>query len=337
MAIKLAINGFGRIGRCILRAALSRKEDLEIVAINDLDKPAALAHLFKYDSVHRTWPGEVSHTDKGIVVNGKEIAVTAEKDPSALPWKSMNVDVVMECTGRFTARDAAAKHLAAGAKKVIISAPAKGPDMTIAYGINHHEYDPAKHHIVSNASCTTNCLAPIAKVLVDNFGIEKGLMTTVHSYTNDQRILDLTHDDMRRARAAALSMIPTSTGAAKAIGEVLPALKGKMHGLSVRVPTPNVSLVDLTVNTSKKVTAEEVIAAMKAAANGPLKGVLEFSDAQTVSVDYNGNPHSAIFDATNCYVMGDNLLKVMAWYDNEWGFSNRMVDTAKFLVSKGVA
>ncbi|GMT96111.1 type I glyceraldehyde-3-phosphate dehydrogenase [Corallococcus caeni] len=337
MAIKLAINGFGRIGRCILRAALSRKEDLEIVAINDLDKPAALAHLFKYDSVHRTWPGEVSHTDKGIVVNGKEIAVTAEKDPSALPWKSMNVDVVMECTGRFTARDAAAKHLAAGAKKVIISAPAKGPDMTIAYGINHHEYDPAKHHIVSNASCTTNCLAPIAKVLVDNFGIEKGLMTTVHSYTNDQRILDLTHDDMRRARAAALSMIPTSTGAAKAIGEVLPSLKGKMHGLSVRVPTPNVSLVDLTVNTSKKVTAEEVIAAMKAAANGPLKGVLEFSDAQTVSVDYNGNPHSAIFDATNCYVMGDNLLKVMAWYDNEWGFSNRMVDTAKFLVSKGVA
>ncbi|MFP2896368.1 type I glyceraldehyde-3-phosphate dehydrogenase [Corallococcus sp. 4LFB] len=337
MAIKLAINGFGRIGRCILRAALSRKEDLEIVAINDLDKPSALAHLFKYDSVHRTWPGEVSHTDKGIVVNGKEIAVTAEKDPSALPWKSMNVDVVMECTGRFTARDAAAKHLAAGAKKVIISAPAKGPDMTIAYGINHHEYDPAKHHIVSNASCTTNCLAPIAKVLVDNFGIEKGLMTTVHSYTNDQRILDLTHDDMRRARAAALSMIPTSTGAAKAIGEVLPALKGKMHGLSVRVPTPNVSLVDLTVNTSKKVTAEEVIAAMKAAANGPLKGVLEFSDALTVSVDYNGNPHSAIFDATNCYVMGDNLLKVMAWYDNEWGFSNRMVDTAKFLVSKGVA
>ncbi|MBN8466976.1 type I glyceraldehyde-3-phosphate dehydrogenase [Corallococcus exiguus] len=337
MAIKLAINGFGRIGRCILRAALSRKEDLEIVAINDLDKPSALAHLFKYDSVHRTWPGEVSHTDKGIVVNGKEIAVTAEKDPSALPWKSMNVDVVLECTGRFTARDAAAKHLAAGAKKVVISAPAKGPDLTIAYGINQNEYDPAKHHIVSNASCTTNCLAPIAKVLVDNFGIEKGLMTTVHSYTNDQRILDLTHEDMRRARAAALSMIPTSTGAAKAIGEVIPSLKGKMHGISVRVPTPNVSLVDLTVNTTKKVTAEEVIAAMKAAANGALKGVLEFSDAQTVSVDYNGNPHSAIFDATNCFVMGDNMVKVMAWYDNEWGFSNRMVDTAKFLVSKGVA
>jgi glyceraldehyde 3-phosphate dehydrogenase len=336
MATRIAINGFGRIGRCILRAALSRKEDLEIVAINDLDKPAALAHLFKYDSVHRTWPGTVKATEKGIVVDGKEIAVTAEKDPTALPWKSMNVDVVLECTGRFTARDGAEKHLKAGAKKVLISAPAKGPDLTIAYGINHGEYDPAKHHIVSNASCTTNCLAPIAKVLVDNFGIEKGLMTTVHSYTNDQRILDLTHEDLRRARAAALSMIPTSTGAAKAIGEVVPQLKGKMHGMAVRVPTPNVSLVDLTVNTSKPVTAEAVIEAYRKAAEGPLKGILEFSDAPTVSIDYNGNPHSAIFDSTNCFVMGDNLLKVMAWYDNEWGFSNRMVDTAKFLVSKGI-
>ncbi|MCY1015057.1 type I glyceraldehyde-3-phosphate dehydrogenase [Pyxidicoccus sp. MSG2] len=336
MATRIAINGFGRIGRCILRAALSRKEDLEIVAINDLDKPAALAHLFKYDSVHRTWPGTVKSTEKGIVVDGKEIAVTAEKDPTALPWKGMNVDVVLECTGRFTARDGAEKHLKAGAKKVIISAPAKGPDLTIAYGINHNEYDPAKHHVISNASCTTNCLAPIAKVLVDNFGVEKGLMTTVHSYTNDQRILDLTHDDMRRARAAALSMIPTSTGAAKAIGEVIPQLKGKMHGISVRVPTPNVSLVDLTVNTTKNVTAEAVIEAYRKAAEGSLKGILQFSDEQTVSVDYNGNPHSAIFDSTNCFVMGDNMLKVMAWYDNEWGFSNRMVDTAKFLVSKGV-
>ncbi|MBJ6766118.1 type I glyceraldehyde-3-phosphate dehydrogenase [Myxococcaceae bacterium JPH2] len=336
MAIKIAINGFGRIGRCVLRAALSRKENLEIVAINDLDKPSALAHLFKYDSVHRTWPGTVSHTDKGIVVDGREIAVTAEKDPSALPWKAMNVDVVLECTGRFTAREGAEKHLKAGARKVLISAPAKGPDLTIAYGINHDQYDPAKHHIVSNASCTTNCLAPIAKVLVDNFGIENGLMTTVHSYTNDQRILDLTHEDMRRARAAALSMIPTSTGAAKAIGEVIPSLKGKMHGISVRVPTPNVSLVDLTVNTSKAVTPEAVVEAYRQAAAGSLKGVLEFSDAQTVSVDYNGNPHSAIFDSTNCFVMGERLLKVMAWYDNEWGFSNRMVDTAKFLVSKGI-
>jgi glyceraldehyde 3-phosphate dehydrogenase len=336
MATRIAINGFGRIGRCILRAALSRKEDLEIVAINDLDKPAALAHLFKYDSVHRMWPGSVKATEKGIVVDGREIAVTAEKDPTVLPWKGMNVDVVLECTGRFTARDGAEKHLKAGAKKVLISAPAKGPDLTIAYGINHQDYDPAKHHVISNASCTTNCLAPIAKVLVDSFGIEKGLMTTIHSYTNDQRILDLTHEDMRRARAAALSMIPTSTGAAKAIGEVIPQLKGKMHGLAVRVPTPNVSLVDLTVTTSKAVTSEAVVEAYRKAAEGSLKGILQFSDEPTVSIDYNGNPHSAIFDSTNCFVMGDNLLKVMAWYDNEWGFSNRMVDTAKFLVSKGV-
>jgi glyceraldehyde 3-phosphate dehydrogenase len=336
MATRIAINGFGRIGRCILRAALSRKEDLEIVAINDLDKPAALAHLFKYDSVHRMWPGSVKATEKGIVVDGREIAVTAEKDPTVLPWKGMNVDVVLECTGRFTARDGAEKHLKAGAKKVLISAPAKGPDLTIAYGINHQDYDPAKHHVISNASCTTNCLAPIAKVLVDSFGIEKGLMTTIHSYTNDQRILDLTHEDMRRARAAALSMIPTSTGAAKAIGEVIPQLKGKMHGLAVRVPTPNVSLVDLTVTTSKAVTSEAVVEAYRKAAEGSLKGILQFSDEPTVSIDYNGNPHSAIFDSTNCYVVGDNMLKVMAWYDNEWGFSNRMVDTAKFLVSKGI-
>jgi glyceraldehyde 3-phosphate dehydrogenase len=282
------------------------------------------------------WPGSVKATEKGIVVDGREIAVTAEKDPTVLPWKGMNVDVVLECTGRFTARDGAEKHLKAGAKKVLISAPAKGPDLTIAYGINHQDYDPAKHHVISNASCTTNCLAPIAKVLVDSFGIEKGLMTTIHSYTNDQRILDLTHEDMRRARAAALSMIPTSTGAAKAIGEVIPQLKGKMHGLAVRVPTPNVSLVDLTVTTSKAVTSEAVVEAYRKAAEGPLKGILQFSDEPTVSIDYNGNPHSAIFDSTNCYVVGDNMLKVMAWYDNEWGFSNRMVDTAKFLVSKGI-
>jgi glyceraldehyde 3-phosphate dehydrogenase len=246
------------------------------------------------------------------------------------------VDVVLECTGRFTERDGAAKHLSAGAKKVVISAPAKNPDLTVAFGINHDKYDPSKHHIISNASCTTNCLAPVAKVLLDSFGIEKGLMTTIHSYTNDQRILDLIHEDLRRARAAALSMIPTSTGAAKAIGEVLPALKGKMHGMSVRVPTPNVSLVDLTVVTSRNVTDKEVIDAYRKAAEGSLKGILEFSDAPTVSVDYNGNPHSAIFDSTNCFVMEGNLVKVMAWYDNEWGFSNRMVDVSKFLVSKGV-
>jgi glyceraldehyde 3-phosphate dehydrogenase len=336
MAIRFAINGFGRIGRCILRAALSRREDIEVVALNDLDKPTVLAHLFKYDSIHRTWPGKVSASEKGLVIEGKELKVFAERDPAALPWKSLGVDVVLECTGRFTDRAGAEKHLTAGAKKVVISAPAKNPDMTIAFGVNHDKYDPKKHQIVSNASCTTNCLAPTAKVLLDTFGIEKGLMTTIHSYTNDQRILDLVHEDLRRARAAALSMIPTSTGAAKAIGEVLPALKGKMHGLAVRVPTPNVSLVDLTVVTSKNTTVEEVNEAYLKAANGSLKGILEFSDELTVSVDYNGNPHSAIFDSTSTMVMGGNLVKVMAWYDNEWGFSNRMVDVAKYMITKGL-
>jgi glyceraldehyde 3-phosphate dehydrogenase (phosphorylating) len=332
---KVAINGFGRIGRCILRAALARKENIEIVAINDLDAPATMAHLFKYDSVHRTWPGQVTATDKSMTVDGKTIAFTAEKDPTKLPWKSLGVDLVLECTGRFADREGASKHLGAGAKKVIISAPAKGPDVTIAIGVNSEAYDPGKHQILSAASCTTNCLAPTAKVLLDTFGIEKGLMTTVHSYTNDQRILDLTHKDLRRARAAALSMIPTSTGAAKAIGDVLPALKGKMHGVSVRVPTPNVSLVDLTVVLGKKATPEEINAAFRKAAEGPLKGVLEYSEAETVSVDYNGNPHSAIVDATNTFVIEGNLAKVMAWYDNEWGFSNRMVDLTKLVLSKG--
>jgi glyceraldehyde 3-phosphate dehydrogenase len=336
MAVKFAINGFGRIGRCILRAVLSRNEDIEIVAINDLDKPATLAHLFKYDSVHRAWPGEVRATEKGIVVDGREIAVYAERDPAKLPWKQHNVDVVLECTGRFTQKDDAAKHLAAGAKKVVISAPAKGPDMTIAFGINQGAYDPAKHHIISNASCTTNCLAPLAKVLHESFGIEHGLMTTIHSYTNDQRILDLPHEDLRRARAAALSMIPTSTGAAKAIGEVLPALKGKLHGVAVRVPTPNVSLVDLTVKLGKSTTVDEINAAMKKAADGPLKGVLQYSEDLTVSIDHNGNPHSSIFDATNTLLMEGNLAKIFAWYDNEWGFSQRMVDVSKFLVARGV-
>ena len=336
MATKIAINGFGRIGRCVLRAALSRKEDLEFVAINDLDSPASLAHLFKYDSVHGTWQGTVKSTDKSIIIDGKEIAVTAQRDPSALPWKSLGADIVLECTGLFTEREGAAKHHAAGAKKVVISAPAKNPDLTIAYGINHEQYDPSKHHILSNASCTTNCLAPVAKVLSETFGIEHGLMTTIHSYTNDQRILDLAHKDLRRARAAALSMIPSSTGAAKAIGEVLPALKGKLNGMSVRVPTPNVSLVDLTVVLSKKASVEAINEAFKKASEGALKGILLYNDEQTVSVDYNGNPHSSIFDSTNTMMVGDNMAKVMAWYDNEWGFSNRMVDVAKFLVSKGL-
>jgi|CXWL01.1.fsa_nt_gi glyceraldehyde 3-phosphate dehydrogenase len=335
MAIKFAINGFGRIGRCVLRAALQRQEkDIEIVAINDLDKPATLAHLFKYDSVHRNWPGTVKTSEKGIVIDGKEYRVTAEKDPTKLPWKEMGVDVVLECTGRFTEKEKAAQHVTAGAKKVILSAPGKNSDLTVAFGINHQGYDSAKHHIISNASCTTNCLAPVAKVLDDAFGIEKGLMTTIHSYTNDQRILDLVHDDLRRARAAALSMIPSSTGAAKAIGEVLPSLKGKLNGMAVRVPTPNVSLVDLTVNLKKATTVEQINAAFKAAAEGPLKGVLEYSEALTVSIDYNDNPSSAIFDSTNTFVMEGTMAKVMAWYDNEWGYSNRMVDVAKFIGSK---
>jgi glyceraldehyde 3-phosphate dehydrogenase len=335
MALKFAINGFGRIGRCVLRAALARQEkDIEIVAINDLDDPKTLAHLFKYDSVHRAWPGTVTRTEKGIVIDGKEIKVLAEKNPEALPWKDLGVDVVLECTGRFTDRPDVEKHLKAGAKKAIISAPAKGPDLTMAFGINHTQYDPAKHHIISNASCTTNCLAPTAKVLDETFGIEKGLLTTIHSYTNDQRILDLVHKDLRRARAAGLSMIPASTGAAKAIGEVLPALKGKLNGMAVRVPTPNVSLVDLTVVLKKAATVAEINAAFKKAGEGALKGVLLYSEDETVSIDYNGNPHSAIFDATNTMVMEGNLAKVMAWYDNEWGYSNRMVDVAKFIAAK---
>jgi len=334
MATHVAINGFGRIGRSILRAILSRKEDIDIVAINDLDAPKTMAHLFKYDSVHGTWPGKVAATEKAMSVDGKTIAFTAEKDPSKLPWKALGVDLVLECTGHFTDREGGSKHLGAGARKVLISAPAKGPDVTIAFGVNDAAYDPAKHHIVSAASCTTNCLAPTAKVLMDAFGIEKGMMTTVHSYTNDQRVLDLTHKDLRRARAAALSMIPTSTGAAKAIGEVLPALKGKMNGMSVRVPTPNVSLVDLTVLTSKPTTVEAVNDVYRRAAEGPLKNILEFSTDETVSVDFNGNPHSASVDGTNTFVIDGNLVKVMAWYDNEWGFSNRMVDLTKMLISR---
>ena len=327
---RIAINGFGRIGRCIFREALDRG-DLDIVAINDLTDAATLAHLLKYDSVHGTYQREVKHTEGAILVDGKEYKVLAEKDPSKLPWKDLGVDVVIEATGRFRKRDQAQLHLDGGAKRVLISAPATDPDITLVYGINHASFDPAKHHIISNASCTTNCLTPVAKVLLDTVGIEKGLMTTVHSYTNDQNLLDLPHKDLRRARAAAVSMIPTSTGAAKAVSLVLPELKGKMHGIAIRVPTPNVSLVDLTIVSSKPTTVEEVNAAMKAAAEGPLKGVLLYSEEETVSVDYNHSPYSAIFDATNTAVMDGNLVKVFAWYDNEWGFSNRMVDVATML------
>ncbi|HWV39683.1 MAG TPA: type I glyceraldehyde-3-phosphate dehydrogenase [Vulgatibacter sp.] len=332
--MKFAINGFGRIGRCVLRAALQRKEnDVEIVAINDLDAPATLAHLLEYDSVHGKYPGEVRATEKSIIVDGREIPISAIREPDKLPWKELGVETVFECTGRFTDRDAAAKHLAAGAKKVIISAPAKNPDITICYGINHDQYDPSKHHLFSNASCTTNCLAPVVKVLLENFGIEHGLMNTVHAYTNDQNILDLPHKDLRRARAAAVSMIPTSTGAAKAVGEVLPQVKGKLTGMAIRVPTPNVSLVDFTAVVSRKTTAEEVNAAMKKAAEGSLAGVLAYSEKPLVSIDYNHTPWSSTVDGLSTIVI-DDMVKVLAWYDNEWGFSNRMVDLAKMVATR---
>jgi glyceraldehyde 3-phosphate dehydrogenase len=329
---RIAINGFGRIGRRIVRAAVERKEKLDFVSINDLTDTKTLAHLLKYDSVHGVLDAEVKATEKGIVVNGDEIQVTAIKAPADLPHAANKVDLVLECTGLFTEREKAEGHLKAGAPNVIISAPAKGPDVTVAYGINHQQLDRAKHKIISNASCTTNCLTPLAKILLETFGIKRGLMTTIHSYTNDQNLLDLPHKDLRRARAAALSMIPSTTGAAKAVAEVIPQLKGKLHGTSVRVPTPNVSLVDLTVELEKAATAEEINAAFKKAAEGSLKGVLQYSDEPTVSIDYNGNPHSSIFDATSTFVIDGNFAKVFAWYDNEWGFSNRMVDVAKYLL-----
>ena len=333
--MKFAINGFGRIGRSVLRAVLERKvEEVEIVAINDLDSPATLAHLLKYDSVHGKFEGDVRVKEDAIVVDGKEIRITAIREPDKLPWKEMGVETVLECTGRFTDRDSASKHMAAGARKVLISAPAKQPDITICYGINHGDYDPARHHILSNASCTTNCLAPVVKVLLEEFGIERGLMTTVHSYTNDQRILDLPHKDLRRARAAAMSMIPTTTGAAKAVGEVIPQVQGKLTGMAVRVPTPNVSLVDFTATLSRKATAEEVNAAFRRAAEGPLAGILHYSEEPLVSIDYNHTSWSSAVDGLSTIVI-DDMVKVLAWYDNEWGFSNRMVDVARMIATRG--
>jgi len=330
---RIAINGFGRIGRCIVRAAIERGDrDLEFVSVNDLTDTKTLAHLLKYDSVHGTLAAEVKATEKGIVVNGKEIQVTAVKSPADLAHAANRVDLVLECTGLFTEREKAEGHLKAGAPRVLISAPAKGADITVAYGINHGQIDRAKHKIISNASCTTNCLTPVAKVLLEGFGIKRGLMTTIHSYTNDQNLLDLPHKDLRRARAAALSMIPSTTGAAKAVAEVIPQLKGKLNGTAVRVPTPNVSLVDLTVELEKAATAEEINAAFRKAADGALRGVLAYSEAPTVSIDYNHDPHSSIFDATSTFVIDGTFAKVFAWYDNEWGFSNRMVDVAKLLV-----
>jgi glyceraldehyde 3-phosphate dehydrogenase len=333
VAIKVGINGFGRIGRMFLRAALTKKE-LEVVAVNDITNAATLAHLLKYDSIHGVLPHEVKVEGGTIFLNGKPLQVLAERDPSKLPWNKLGVQVVIESTGLFTARDKAAMHLAAGAKKVVISAPADGADVTLCLGVNHHMYDPKKHAVISNASCTTNCLAPVAKVLNDSFGVAHGLMTTVHSYTSDQSLQDAPHSDLRRARAAAVSMIPTSTGAAKAIGLVLPALNGKLDGIAIRVPTQNVSIVDLTVTVDKDADVKAVNAAMKAAADGPLKGILAYSEEPLVSVDLNGNPHSSIFDAPLTKVIGKRMVKVFSWYDNEWGYSNRLADIAAFVADQ---
>jgi len=330
MPIRVGVNGFGRIGRNMLRAAVGRS-DFEIVAVNDLTDAATLAHLLKYDSVHGKYPDAVVAGEGEINVGGKSIKVLSARNPADLPWKALGVDIVVESTGHFTKRDAAAGHLTAGARKVIISAPATGADLTLCYGVNHQAYDPAKHHVISNASCTTNCLAPVAKVLNDSFGLKRGMMTTIHSYTNDQRILDLPHEDLRRARAAALSMIPTTTGAARAVGLVLPELKGKLDGFAIRVPTPNVSVVDLTFETEKKPSADEINAAMKAAADGPLEGVLQYCDEQLVSCDFNGNRHSSIFDAPVTKVLEPGFAKVLSWYDNEMGFSARMGDVIAML------
>jgi len=333
--MKVGINGFGRIGRTVLRAALANP-DLEIVAVNDLTNAETLAHLLKYDSVHGTLNADIKVQGHSIVVNGKTVKVLAERDPSLLPWGDLGVAAVVESTGRFTDGAKAAAHISAGAKKVIISAPAKNEDITIVMGVNHRQYDAAKHHIISNASCTTNCLAPFVKVLHEKFGIKRGLMTTVHSYTNDQQILDLPHKDLRRARAAALSIIPTTTGAAKSVALVLPALKGKLNGFAMRVPTPNVSVADLVAEVEQKVTAEEVNAALQAAAEGELKGILAYSEEPLVSKDYNGNPHSSIIDALSTMVLEDTMIKVISWYDNEWGYSNRVVDLIDYLAKQGL-
>ena len=334
MAIKVGINGFGRIGRNILRTSLGH-DDIDFVAVNDIANAETLAHLLKYDSVLGNLKADVTAGEGSISVDGDAFKVLSVKDPAELPWKALGVDVVFESTGKFTKREDAAKHLAAGAKKVIITAPAKGPDVSLVIGVNDERYDPAAHQIISNASCTTNCLAPVAKVLHEQFGIVKGWMTTIHSYTNDQNLLDLPHKDLRRARAAALSMIPTTTGAASALGEVIPSLKGKLDGFAMRVPTPNVSVVDLVVLLAKKTTAEEVNAAFKAAADGPLKGILEYVTAPLVSIDFRGNPHSSMLDAAYTKVMDGDFVKVLSWYDNEWGYSCRCIDLLRLIERKG--
>ena len=326
MSLKVAINGFGRIGRMAFRAGLANK-DIEFVALNDLTNAATLAHLLKYDSAQGILDADVSHTEKSLVVNGKEIQIYQEREPSKIPWGDVDAELVLECTGLFRDRQRAAEHLRDSVRKVIISAPASNPDMTIVMGVNHQEYDPQKHHIVSNASCTTNCLAPVCKVLLDHFGIEKGLMTTIHAYTGDQRLLDFPHKDLRRARAAALSMIPTTTGAARAVSLVLPQLEGKLNGMAIRVPTPNVSVVDLSAHLSKPATVDEINGALKEAAEGHLKGILAYCEEPLVSIDFNGSVVSSIVDAPSTMVIGD-MAKVLSWYDNEFGYSNRMIDLA---------
>lgn len=332
MALKVAINGFGRIGRMVFRAGFG-KDEIDFVAINDLTDAGTLAHLLKYDSVHGVLDADVDHSEGALVVNGKRIPVFAEKDPAQLPWRDLGVHTVMECTGLFTKKTAASSHLKAGAVKVIISAPATEPDLTVVMGVNQTEYKPAAHHIVSNASCTTNCLAPVCKVLMHEFGIEKGLMTTTHAYTGDQRLHDAPHKDLRRARAAALSMVPTTTGAAKAVSLVLPELKGKLNGMALRVPTPNVSVVDLVVQLTRPASPESVNAALKKAADGDLKGILLYCDKPLVSCDFNGVRASSIVDAPSTMVIGD-MVKVLSWYDNEFGYSNRMVDLALYMASR---
>ena len=334
MSIKVGINGFGRIGRAVLKSILRDSEfgDIEISAINDLTDPATLAHLFKYDSVQGILPEKINSDSYGLSIDGKEIKVFSEKDPSKLPWKSLGVDIVIESTGFFTNREATSKHIHAGCQKVIITAPAKDPDVTIVLGVNQQAYRPAEHNIISNASCTTNCLAPVAKVLHDNFIIKKGLMTTIHSYTNDQRILDLPHSDLRRARAAGISMIPTTTGAAKAVSLVLPEIEGRLDGMALRVPTPNVSLIDLEVEVEKKSSAQLVNKVFEDAAMEGLKNILRVEKNPLVSIDYNGDPYSCIVDGISTKVMDGNMVKVLAWYDNEWGYSNRVKDLLKFIV-----
>ncbi len=333
MAKKIAINGYGRIGRCVHRVLAARENpEIELVAINDITSPEMLAHLLKYDSVHRVFPGTVEAKEASIVVDGVTIPICAERDPAKLPWKELGVELVMECTGLFRDRASAGKHLEAGAKKVVVSAPGKELDGTFVCGINDNDYDAGKHNVVSNASCTTNCLSPVVKVINDTFGIVDAQMTTIHSYTNDQRILDLPHKDMRRARAAAVSMIPTTTGAARAVGLVLPEMIGKIDGLAIRVPTSNVSIVEVTANVSKETTIDGLNGALKAAAEGPLKGVLQYEEKPLVSIDFLGNPHSSIVDSKMTQVMNGTSIKVFAWYDNEWGYSNRMVDLSSLML-----